>query len=208
MKMNIPLNATVYTQDGQIGRSACIIVNPINQTITHFVLQRNDLFGYQELVPVALIKETTLDMILLNCSTHDLADLASFTKSEFMGFNGSTPDFAADSLGHEIFAWPYSPYAGPYNMTVTVEQVPHDELGIHRGAHVDATDGRVGQVDEFLVNPANFHITHLVLREGHLWGKKEVTIPVSAIESLKDDSVHLKLSKAELLALPHVPVHR
>jgi uncharacterized protein YrrD len=206
--MNIPLNATVYTQDGQIGRSVCIIVNPINQTVTHFVLQRNELFGYQELVPVTLIKETTLDMILLNCSTYDLAELEPFTKSEFIGANGSGTDFAGNGWGHEIFAWPYSPYAGPYNMTVSVEQVPPDELGIHRGAHVDATNGRVGQVDEFLVNPANFHITHLVLREGHLWGKKEVTIPVSAIESIKDDSVHLKLSKADILALPHVPVHR
>ncbi|MCX6050608.1 MAG: hypothetical protein NT075_36420 [Chloroflexi bacterium] len=92
-------------------------------------------------------------------------------------------------------------------MTVTVEQVPPAELGIHRGAHVEASDGRVGQVDEFLVNPANFHITHLVLREGHLWGKQVVTISVSAIESIKDDCVYLKLSKAELLALPHVPVH-
>ncbi len=170
--MNIPLNATVYTQDGQIGRSACIILNPIDQTVTHFVLQRNDLFGYQELVPVTLIKEATLDMLLLNCSTQDLADLEPFTKSEFIGVNGASPDFVANGWGQAIFAWPYSPYVGPYNLTVNVEQVPPGELGGHRGAQVEATNGRVGQVDEFLVNPTNFHITHLVLREGHLWASK------------------------------------
>ncbi|MCX6050609.1 MAG: hypothetical protein NT075_36425 [Chloroflexi bacterium] len=104
MNMNIPLNATVYTQDGQVGHTTCIILNPINQTVTHFVLQRNELFGYQELIPVTLIKETTLDMILLHCSTLDLADLDPFNKSEFIGVNGAGSDFAANNLGHEIFA--------------------------------------------------------------------------------------------------------
>ena len=202
MNLKIPLNATVYTQDGQIGRSACIIVNPLNQTITHFVLQRHDLLGYQELVPVNLIKAATVDMILVDCTTQELANLEPFTKSEFVGAGSSNPNFAG---GSAVFAWPYTPYGGPSNMVISIEQVPRDELGIHRGAQVEAIDGHVGQVDEFMVNPLNFQITHLVLGAGHLWGKKEVTIPVAAIRSIKDDTVHLKLSKAAIQALPHVP---
>ncbi|MEZ4870170.1 MAG: PRC-barrel domain-containing protein [Caldilineaceae bacterium] len=201
--MDIPLNAKVYTKDGHVGRSMCIIVNPIKQNVTHFVLRRKDEFGYQELVPVALIKETTPDMILLNCHTHELAELAPFTKSEFIELN---PNHASDPAGldYAMFAWPYSPYDVSSPPMITVEQIPYDELGIHRGAQVEATDGRVGRVGEFLVEPENCHITHLVLHENHFWGDKAVTIPIAAIDKIETDVVRLKLSRDEVKKLPHL----
>jgi hypothetical protein len=48
----------------------------------------------------------------------------------------------------------------------------------------------------------------LVLREGHLWGKKDVTIPVSEIDRITDDAVYLKLRKKVIATLPTVPVRR
>ena len=53
-------------------------------------------------------------------------------------------------------------------MVVEHEQIPLGELAVSGGAHVEATDGRMGRVDEFLVNQENGYITHLVMREGHL----------------------------------------
>jgi sporulation protein YlmC with PRC-barrel domain len=88
------------------------------------------------------------------------------------------------------------------------EPIPEDELAIRRGAQVEATDGHVGRVDEFLINPDNDLITHLVLREGHLWGKKDVVIPVSQIDRFEDNTVHLKLDKSEIEALPTIPINR
>jgi hypothetical protein len=43
------------------------------------------------------------------------------------------------------------------------------------------------------------------MREGHLWGQKEITIPVSAIARVEEDTVYLKLDKAGVEALPAVP---
>jgi hypothetical protein len=63
-------------------------------------------------------------------------------------------------------------------------------------------------VDEFVVSPANGEITHLLLREGHPWGCREVTIPVSAIECIEGRTVHTKLDKRGVQALPPVPVRR
>jgi hypothetical protein len=37
----------------------------------------------------------------------------------------------------------------------------------------------------FVVDPKTGHITHLVLREGHLWGQRDVAIPVNAIERIE-----------------------
>jgi hypothetical protein len=46
------------------------------------------------------------------------------------------------------------------------------------------------------------------MREGHLWGKKEVTIPVSAVDFADADTVYLKLDKKDVKALPAVSVKR
>ena len=93
-------------------------------------------------------------------------------------------------------------------MTLEHERIPPGELAVHRGAQVEAKDGPVGQVDEFLVDPATGHITHLVMREGHLWGTKDVAIPVSQIGRLEEDTVHVKLDKAGIEALPVIPIRR
>ncbi len=69
-----------------------------------------------------------------------------------------------------------------------------------------ASDGLIGHVDEFLIDPANQQITHLILREGHFWGQKEVTIPVIQIERIEEDTVYLKLSKEEIEKLPKTPM--
>jgi sporulation protein YlmC with PRC-barrel domain len=91
---------------------------------------------------------------------------------------------------------------------VPVEQVPEGERAIHCGAYVETTDGGVGQVEEFLTDPATGKITHLVLRKGHLWGKRDVTVPLEEIDRVEDDVVYLKLSKEAVGGLPGVPVRR
>jgi len=73
---------------------------------------------------------------------------------------------------------------------------------------VQATNGHVGQVDEFAVDAESCHITHLVLRQGHLWGKRDITLPFSAIDHVADDVIYLKLDKAVIEQLPVVPVRR
>jgi len=45
------------------------------------------------------------------------------------------------------------------------------------------------------------------MREGHLWGQKDVTIPVSEIDHLEENTIYLKLNKKEVEALPSVPIN-
>jgi hypothetical protein len=46
------------------------------------------------------------------------------------------------------------------------------------------------------------------LERGHLWGRKEVTIPIGAVARVENDEVHVALSKDEVGALPAVRVGR
>jgi sporulation protein YlmC with PRC-barrel domain len=91
---------------------------------------------------------------------------------------------------------------------VEYQQIPAEEMAVRRVTRVEATDGYVGRVDELVVNPENGHITHLVMREGHLWGQKDVIIPLSAMGDTREDTVFLKIDKHQIESLPTFPMHR
>jgi hypothetical protein len=46
-------------------------------------------------------------------------------------------------------------------------------------------------------------VTHILLKEGHLWGRKQVAIPVSAITSVAD-GIRLSITKKQVEGLPPV----
>jgi uncharacterized membrane protein len=105
-----------------------------------------------------------------------------------------------------MYMEPYvTPAAPPYE---EVQRTPPGELAIYRGTWVEATDGHVGTVGELVMDPSTGHITHMVLREGHLWGKREITLPLSAIDRIEADAVYLKLDKQAIERLPATPLTR
>jgi hypothetical protein len=46
------------------------------------------------------------------------------------------------------------------------------------------------------------------MRTGHLWGVRDVTVPVNQIGSVDGDTVYLKLDKSAVGALPAMKVRR
>ncbi|MGH9098789.1 MAG: hypothetical protein ACRDV8_00980 [Acidimicrobiales bacterium] len=54
------------------------------------------------------------------------------------------------------------------------------------------------------MDPSDHQVTHVLLDEGHLWGKKEVSIPISAVTGVGEDGVRLSLTKAQIADLPPV----
>ncbi len=87
---------------------------------------------------------------------------------------------------------------------MTYDKVPPGEVEVRRGQHVHASDGPVGHVRGLVVDPSDHQVTHVLLDEGHLWGKKEVSIPISAVTGVDDDGVRLSLTRADIANLPPV----
>ncbi len=199
--MDIPINADVRCADVLCGRSTCVIVNPTTKRVTHLVVEEKQFPYSKQLVPIDQVLEATPQVIQLRCTSRELAEMEPFVETEFI--DTLIPDYMDGSY----MGWPYVVPEPPVTL-IQHEHIPPNELAIRRGARVEATDGRVGRVDEFLVDPANGHITHLVLREGHLWGQKDVTIPVSQIDRIEEDTVYLKLDKHSIGALPAIPIRR
>lgn len=199
--MDIPLNVDVRCSDGAAGKSTAIVVAPDTQEVTHVVVAGH---GGEYLVPVSAVAESSHKQIVLHWTLAELAQAEPFEKVIYVG----------DADAGNVLITPSSavtPTVEAGYMTeaaelsfLRVEQLADGEQAIHTGAHVEATDGRVGHVDEFVVDAAG-KITHLVLRKGHLWGKREITVPVTDIERIQEDVVYLKLDKASVERLPQGP---
>jgi len=83
------------------------------------------------------------------------------------------------------------------------DRVPEGEVEVRRGERVHATDGEIGRVHGFVIDPNDHHLTHILLDEGHLWGKRTIVIPISVVKDV-NDGVCLSITKAEVGDLPPV----
>jgi hypothetical protein len=211
IRMEIPLNAQVECTDGVCGRSVYVLINPVIDQVTHMVVKEDSSPKTEYIVPVDFVAETIADTIRLCCSKAELEKMDPFIKTMFIEEKVPDRNFGYSGGTYTMGSYYYLPYATPERTvyeSMEYQQIPPGELAVRRGTRVEATDGYVGKVDEFVVNPENGHITHLVMREGHLWGQKDVIIPLSAMGEPREDTVFLKLDKHQIESLPTFPVHR
>ena len=193
--MEIAIHAKVNCIDGHGGAVSHIILNPVTDVISHIVVSYG-LVDEERVVPIEMIADSGLDGVQLRCTCDELHHLPSFFYDEY--------------VKKEVPYYSYVPGEAMYaplimeGVTVPVrrEDLPDNELAIRRGARVMAADGPIGRVDEFLVDPTNDRITHLVLREGHLWGRRDVTIPVNHIARVEEDQVLLNIDRQAVGELP------
>ena len=209
--MEIPLQAQVECTDGVYGRSVCVLINPVIDQVTHVVVKEDASPNTEYIVPVETVTETIADTIRLSCSQAELEKMEPFIKTKVMEEKVPAKNFGYAVGMYGMGSYYYLPFVAAERTvyeSVKYQQIPPGELAVQRGTRVEATDGYVGKVDEFVVNPANGHITHLVMREGHLWGKKDVIIPLSAMGDTHEDTVFLKIDKHQIESLPTFPLHR
>jgi sporulation protein YlmC with PRC-barrel domain len=208
--MDIPVGVEVHCRDGLCGRSTYVLIDPVRKEVTHLVVKEAASPHEERLVPIEAISETAPDVILLRRSRDELSEMDPFVQTEYIREEMSDLNYVPSrwmGVGSYL-VWPYAVPDWTHTVAVEHRHIPLGELAIRRGTVVEATDGRAGHVDEFLVDPENEHITHIVMREGHLWGKKDISIPVSEIDHIEEDVVFLRLNKSEVEALPAIPVRR
>jgi sporulation protein YlmC with PRC-barrel domain len=196
--MDIALHAKVDCTDGECGQIADLVVDPRTDQVTHVVVDAGWL-DPERLVPIAWVRACSLARVALDHSRAELEQADAYMETHALD------EWTEDDQVVTYALWPLN------NMDAGVillqhKNIPKGELELSHSARVFARDGRVGKVDALLVHPKSGEITHLVLREGHLWGKRDVTIPVAEIERIEDNTVYLTLTKRAVESLPAVPV--
>ncbi len=194
--MEFTIGGPVACSDGEAGTLVALIANPVRTALAHIAVEPAHRPGQARLVPVGTVSAADASGVTLGCTLEQFEALPAFRDVEFIQYS---PEFG--DLGAALA----TPYYGlpPTDTPVFVDNVPSGEVEIRRHEHVQASDGGVGRVEGLVVDAAGA-ISHVLLQEGHLWGRREVAIPVSAVERIDQEGVHVRLSKDEIGALPEV----
>jgi sporulation protein YlmC with PRC-barrel domain len=220
------IGASASCSDGSCGKVIRVVINPLAQKVTHLVVEPDHRQGLGRLVPLDLVRtgaaagsaaagsaaSSDAEEVRLNCTLAEFQQLDSAEDTQFVPGTSGYAAYGPD----EVVAWPYyglgggAAMGGPMPMdgmsqTVTYDAVPPGEVAVRRGEHVHATDGSIGRVQGLVIDPGSHHVTHVLLQEGHLWGRKDVAIPISAVAGT-DDGIRLNITKDQVEALPSVDI--
>jgi sporulation protein YlmC with PRC-barrel domain len=213
----ITIGTEARCTDGVCGEVSRVVVDPVAEAVTHLVVEPRKRQGLARLVPVDLVRaappgEAAPPGVQLSCTLAAFEQLDPAEETQFVP--GST-GYAAYGP-EQVITWPYYGLnAGTglpggvdlgvagFSPAVTYDRVPLGEVEVRRGDPVEATDGRIGHIQGLVVDPHDHQVTHVLLQEGHLWGRKDVAIPIKAVSRV-GDTIRLSISKHEVQDLPTV----
>jgi hypothetical protein len=219
--VRLELGSSVNCTDGPFGKLADIVIDPTKRRVTHLVVEPDGDHG-SRLVPIDLASgdEGNPPAITVRCSREEADRLEPVEEYAYLRL-GDSPElepgweigvesvlaepyyFSGAGPGYETLPGGYDPH-----VSVTYDRIPKGEVELRRASEVTSADGHgLGKVDGFLVDDEDA-ITHFVLERGHLWGRREVTLPIKSVARVHTDAVTLTLTKDEVGELPSVPVHR
>jgi len=201
------IGAQVACSDGACGTLTCVVLDPVRRAVTHLIVDPTHNPGQGRLVPIDLVRERGMALVL-TCGLVEFEDLEFAEETQFVSATG-------EQLGYgegEALNWPYYGIGldmGAREMADSprsyfASRVPPGQIEVRRGERVHAADGDLGRVHGFVVDPADHQITHLLLEEGRLWGRKTVAVPIGSVTQVDIEGVTLSLTKDELRALPPI----
>lgn len=204
------IGAGVSCADGACGEVTRVVIDPVRRELTHLVVEPVGRSGLGRLVPLDLANATGGE-IRLRCTMAEFEKLDAAEETQFVpgtrGYEAYGPE--------QVLSQPWLSLGGNTGVegetvpgvseTVTYDAVPLGEVEVRRGDRVHATDGEIGHVEGLVIDPSNHHVTHVLLQEGHVWGRKEVAIPISAVTGA-EDGIKLNLAKDDVRDLPPVDI--
>ena len=208
------IGAVSVCSDGYRGEVRAVVIDPIAATVSHVVIEPEGRSGLARLVPLDRVDPNPDPD---NGSGSGVASgplRLRYTEAEFMTLDPAEETLAEFAVGQTVpvqllpTGWRGTgePVAEGGDILriperETIDVVPSGEVEEHRGDHVHATDGDIGQLRGFRLDPSSGRVTHVLLGEGHLWGRKEVAIPFDKLTGF-DHGISLSLTRRQVADLP------
>ena len=191
------IGVTARCTDGVCGQVTQVVLDPIKDKITHLIVEPAHRQGLGRLVSIELVDVAT-DHIDLRCTRAEFDDLEIAEEIRFLPGTEGYPGFESDQML-------LLPYFGSNTAEPVVEDtLPIGEVSVQRGEKVYATDGLIGEVEGLIADRDSFHVSHVLLKEGHLFSRKDVAIPIGAVRAVDADGIQLSMSKHDVGDLPAV----
>ena len=202
------IGSEAVCSDGYRGEVLALVVDPAARTVTHLVVEPQGRAGLARLVPLELadLADTVgagPDPVRLRCTETEFMSLepAEETLAEFVpgypdpvqllppGWHGAGGPIAD---GGTILRIPERE---------TIDIVPPGEVEERRDDHVLATDGGIGHLRGLRIDPDSRQVTHVLVREGHVWGHQDVDIPAEMVAEF-GDGIRLSVTRQQVQDLP------
>jgi|GEM_PF-1346386 len=194
---NVSPGRAIYTigeyvscEDGPCGELSGIVIDPVSRTVTDLIAEPHGHHDLARLVPIALA-DAWPDSIRCSCTLTRWRELPHVQESEIVPAGASFAPTPA-------YGWPS--YA-PATLVLRHERVPDGEVELRDGQHIHAADGQTGRVYGLVVDAADQRVTHVLLRVGHLWSRKDVVVALDERDRIDAEGVHVTLTKHALAGL-------
>ena len=205
------MGADARCADGVCGKVTHIVVDPVKRAVTHLVVEPRHWPGLGRLVPLNLVDAATPEEVRLRCTRAEFDQLGFAEDTDFAP-RTSLHQYSGYSAEQTLMLPYYSPIGGE-DMPQTREDeptgaygsLPPGEVDVRRNERVYATDGEIGRVEGLVIESGSHHVSHVLLQEGHLLGRREVAIPIGAVTGVVD-GVQLDITKQQAENLPLVNI--
>jgi hypothetical protein len=203
--MNLALGTTVRCSDGAVRELADIVVDGPGRRVTHLVVQPKRQHEEARLVSLELVGEDTNGGVSLFCTAETLDGLERVREYAYLPAGQQPEESPQWDVGVEDGRVVPSgepldmaePELDP-NVNLMYDRVPKGEVELRVTSSVYSKDEhRLGSVNGVVVGEDGV-ITMLAFQRGHLWWRREISVPVDAIGSLENDVVTLAVDKNEL----------
>ena len=214
--MRLEFREPVRCSDAEFGELADVIIDPSTGRVTHLVVEPHHRHDLARLVALDRVQVAEAGGgISLACTLDEVQGFEAVQQVEFLA-PGEVPKEDPDSdvgiedvvvppvydggsldgLGMGVPAIAYDPH-----VRLSYDRIPKGSVELRRDSDVHSSDGeRVGHVAAVDVDPDD-KIVHLVVEHRHLFSKRDVAIPPSAIARLQTDGVILQLSAEQVREL-------
>jgi hypothetical protein len=186
---NFIIGAEVIGTDGPCGHMQRLIIDPEARSLTHLSVEPVRFRRQGRLVPLGLVASSGHE-VRLACTNDEFMALPVADLTEVVGPGNVHVDAPDPSLG----LW-----------KVTRDIVPPGKVEVRRNHVVNASDGVFGRLQGFTASLEDGKLTHVLVAEGVLWGRKLVAVPIGEVTAL-ESGMDTRLTRAQLKALPLIDV--
>ena len=189
--------AEVQGADGEkLGTVANVVVHPSTMDVTDIIVSTGAVLGRDIVVPTDQVDRVEGGVVHLRLDKGELEACKDYVDVEYKTPPGDwmpTPDYGYPAGGT---LWPAGTYY-PQETSVTVN-APAGTVGLHHGMDVLSSDGhKVGSIDALETDPHAGHVTHLVLKQGHIF-THDASIPADWVQAIESDRIRLNVGRAEI----------
>lgn len=214
--MQLHLGTHVRCAGEKVGQVGDVVIDPASRRLTHVVVETHE--NEARLVAASLLSDGEAEghELNLSCTKAEFDALGSILEFSYVQLDEfPEPDGSSDVGVETVISMPmygaeeFGDYPGEYGSSVGLayHRIPKGEAEVRRSSAVVSADGhQIGAACGFVLDEDR--VTHVVLERGHLWGTRDITIPIDAVAAIETDELRLSIGKDEVSALPSVRVHR